>query len=69
MQGITYNATANLRNMEVGDVIILHPKTNETTVRNACSKLKKDGVGIYKCEKRFYEGTLKIQGYRITRIA
>ena len=67
MQGIIYKATANLRTMKVGDVVILHPRTNESTVRNACSKLKKDGVGIYKCEKRFFEG--KIMGYMITRIA
>ena len=69
MQGITYNATGNLRSMEVGDIVILHPKTNEQTVRNACSRLKKEGAGVFKCEKRFYEGTLKLKGYMITRIA
>ena len=55
--------------MEVGQVIMLNPKTNETTIRNACSRLKKDGVGEWKCEKKFFEGTLKVQGYKITRIA
>ena len=68
MQGITYKATKNLRDMKVGDIIILHPRTNESTVRNACSKLKKDGAGVYKCEKRFYEDN-KLQGFMITRIA
>ena len=53
----------------MGDVMMLSAKVNETTVRNACSRLKKEGVGEWKCEKRFVEGTLKVQGFKITRIA
>lgn len=69
MQGITYNASGHLRMMEVGQVTMLHPRTNETTIRNACSRLKKEGVGEWKCEKKFFEGTMKLQGFKITRIA
>lgn len=69
MQGITYNVTRYLRHMIVGDVMMLSAKVNETTVRNACSRLKKEGVGEWKCEKRFIEGTVKVQGFKVTRIA
>ena len=69
MQGITYNAAGYLRSMEVGQVVLLHFKTNEATIRNACSRLKKEGVGEWKCEKKFIEGTDRLQGYKVTRIA
>lgn len=69
MQGIIYRATGYMRVMEVGEVVLLHPNTNEATIRNACSRLKKSGVGEWKCEKKFVEGTLKVQGFRVTRIA
>lgn len=69
MQGITYNATGYLRIMEVGHVVLLHPKTNEATIRNACSRLKKEGAGKWKCEKKFIQGTDQLQGYKVTRIA
>jgi hypothetical protein len=69
MQGITYNAAGYLRIMEVGNVVLLHPKTIEATIRNACSRLKKEGAGEWKCEKKFIEGTDRLQGYKVTRIA
>ena len=69
MQGITYNAAGYLRIMEVGQVILLHPKTNEATIRNAWSRLKKEGAGKWTCEKKFIDGTDKIQGYKVTRTA
>lgn len=69
MQGITYNAAGYLRIMEVGQVILLHPKTNEATIRNACSRLKKEGAGEWTCEKKFIAGTDKVKGYKITRTA
>lgn len=69
MQGITYNATGYLRIMEIGQVVLLHPKTNEATIRNACSRLKKAGVGEWTCEKKFIKGTDQIQGYKVTRTA
>lgn len=69
MQGITYNAAGYLRIMEVGHVVLLHPKTNEATIRNACSRLKKEGAGKWKCEKKFIEGPDQVQGYKVTRIA
>lgn len=69
MQGITYNAAGYLRIMEVGQIILLHPKTNEVTVRNACSRLKKEGAGEWRCEKKYIAGTSRLQGFKITRIA
>lgn len=69
MNGITYKAAGFLRIMEVGQVVLLHPKTNEATIRNACSRLKKSGVGEWMCEKKFIQGTERIQGYKVTRIA
>jgi hypothetical protein len=69
MQRITYNAAGSLRSMKVGQVVLLHPLTKEATIRNACSRLKKDGVGEWSCEKKFVEGTDKVKGYQVTRTA
>lgn len=69
MNGITYKAAGFLRIMEVDQVVLLHPKTNEATIRNACSRLKKSGIGEWKCEKKFIQGTERLQGYKVTRIA
>lgn len=69
MQGITYNVTASLRAMKVGQSVTLNPKTNETTVRNACARLKKIGVGVWVCEKRFVAGTDQVKDFKVTRNA
>lgn len=69
MQGVTHHVTGYLKIMEVGQVVLLHPKTNEGSIRNVCSRLKKEGKGVWVCEKKFIAGSNKLQGFRVKRLA
>ena len=59
----TINVSATLRAMEVGSEVVFDSVVNETTLRNACVRLKGVGVGTWSVDK------MGAKGFRVTRTA
>ena len=57
------NVSATLRAMEVGSEVIFDSVVNETTLRNACVRLKGASVGAWSVDK------MGSKGFRVTRTA
>lgn len=60
----TINVSATLRAMEVNSQVFFEPEVNETTLRNACVRLKATGVGVWSVDKR-----KDPEGFVVTRIS
>lgn len=59
----TVNVSATLRAMEVGGNVFFDSTVNETTLRNACVRLRTTGVGTWSVDK------LGKKGFKVTRVA
>lgn len=66
MEGViqTVNVSATLRAMEIGANVFFDSNVNETTLRNACVRLKSTNVGAWSVDKR-----RNPVGFIVTRIA
>ena len=68
MKGIVCaSVSGQLRKMDVGAEILFSASTNETTIRNACVRLKQTGVGEWKVRKS-YVGE-RLNGFFVRRVS